>query len=136
MRVQDVGRFLVRPVGQSDPRRVTSTHDEAALLVDVIDVGAIPVLRLIGELDVGGAAKVLEHGTRVLRAHDAGSALAVDLADLTFCDSCGVRVLYQLQQHATELDEVVILRSPQPIVRRVLELTGMTELFTVLPSSS
>jgi anti-sigma B factor antagonist len=115
---------------------MTSTQGEVGLLVDVVDGGGVPVLRLAGELDMQGTMKLLERGMRLLAAHGSGSVVTIDLSDLTFCDSCGVRALYQLQQHAVALDEIVVLRSPRRIVRRVLELTGMTELFTVLPSSS
>jgi anti-sigma B factor antagonist len=115
---------------------MTSTQGEIGLLVDVVDGEGMPVLRLAGELDMQGTMKLLEHGMRVLAKHDAGSVVTIDLTDLNFCDSCGLRALYQLQQHAAALDEILVLRSPRRIVRRVLELTGMTELFTVLPSAS
>jgi anti-anti-sigma factor len=78
------------------------------------------VLRLEGELDLAAeerAATALRN--RPLTAND----LVIDLSGVTFMDSTGIRVLETVAMGPEAIR--VILRSPQPLVRRVLELVGI-----------
>src|SRR5689334_13976024 len=112
---------------------MTTTQGEPSLLVDVVTIDGVPAVRLVGELDLNGAGKLLDAGMRLLEQPDAGPVVVIDVAELAFCDSSGLHILHQLQRNAAALDRTVMLRSPQPIVRRVLQLTGMDEIITTLP---
>jgi anti-sigma B factor antagonist len=83
------------------------------------------VLALEGELDVAKAADAQKRMLRLdLRR---GAQLVLDLSELTFMDSTGIRVILQAEQYARMHGaELVILRPPDDVMR-VLELVGLDE---------
>ena len=78
-----------------------------------------------GEVDMHTAGQVVDAVEEV-----AGTAV-VDLSAVTFIDSRGIRGLLQAQRALRERGDELILRDPSSSVRRVLELTGMTDVFPV-----
>ncbi|HUB75788.1 MAG TPA: STAS domain-containing protein [Solirubrobacteraceae bacterium] len=85
------------------------------------------VLTLAGELDSASAAKL---GAAARAAVTSGSARVVfELAGLRFMDSAGLAVLITTARDAGHVE----LRDPSPIVRRLIEATGLTSVFEVLP---
>ena len=58
-------------------------------------------------------------------------AITVDLADVHFVDSSGIAVLVAAAKRLRDRDDELIVQSPPPIVRKVLEMTGVTKLLTV-----
>lgn len=56
-----------------------------------------------------------------------GAKIAIDLSELTFMDSSGIAVFVQAKN---ELGDSIVLTRPQPNVRRVVEIAGLSELFT------
>jgi len=87
------------------------------------------VLSVFGELDMTTAPLLLE---TVGIALDGEGTVVLDLAGMTFIDSQGIKVLVEANKRA-QLDRVrrVVLRSPQPQARKVLEMTGLAKLLTV-----
>ena len=80
------------------------------------------LLRLIGELDL-----VSEPVLANALAEADGAPLRIDLSELAFMDSTGLRALLGLQREHAD----VKLRGPlQPAVQRLLELT---QTLTILP---
>ena len=79
-------------------------------------------LCLTGELDAA-AAPALEAGLALVEHH---SDLVLDLSRLTFLDAADVGVLVDTAGALQEGDHLV-LRSPRGIVRRVIDLLGLTE---------
>jgi anti-sigma B factor antagonist len=57
------------------------------------------------------------------------SGLVVDLADVTYCDSCGLRVLLGAQHRAEEAGATFALRGAQGQPARALRLTGLDQVF-------
>nr|WP_241670704.1 STAS domain-containing protein [Streptomyces lavendulae] len=51
--------------------------------------------------------------------------LVLDLADVPFMDSSGLRVIIRTVNDMRNVDGSVSLAAPTPVVRRVLDLTGM-----------
>ena len=93
-----------------------TTGDEAALA-------------LCGELDLATAPDFERAWEQMLRAPIA--ALMIDLADLEFLDSSGLRALNDARV-ATEARQVRFsLFAPSSAVRRVFEVTGMGSLFDI-----
>ncbi len=87
------------------------------------------VLRLSGELDMAsapGLARVLD------TALDAQpTSIALDLTDLAFLDSCGIRVLITACRRARSEDSSITLRSPCRSVLKSLSLTGVDRLMEI-----
>jgi anti-sigma B factor antagonist len=94
---------------------------------------ATPVLHLAlsGEIDLrrGGELR------RIADAYDRGDVpcVHVDLADVTFLDSTGLAFLARLVRTATSRGGEVVVSGPQPIVRRVLQASGLLEILRVEP---
>jgi anti-anti-sigma factor len=85
------------------------------------------VVSLAGELDSTNADALRDAVASVVAARP--ERLVFDLAGLRFMDSAGIAVLISA---AADVD-VVELRNPSEIVRRVIELTGLTTVFRVEP---
>jgi anti-anti-sigma factor len=65
-----------------------------------------------------------------------GPCIELDLRDVTFMDSAGLRVLEAVHLRLGQLPEAVILRDPTPAVQRLLHLAGMEGLFAVRTAAS
>jgi anti-anti-sigma factor len=89
------------------------------------DPDGTPVLRVSGQLDISNASTLED---ALMKAAEAKSRTIVfDLAELEFMDSAGISVLVRARSEVGE----VRLRNPSPIVRRLIEITGLAE---ILPS--
>src|SRR3954447_22070388 len=92
------------------------------MYVEVERGNGAPVVRPVGELDVATAPEL----ERVLKdLLDRHWAVVVDLGDVTFADCAGLRPI----RWALGQPYLVSLRLPRvtPLMRRLLELTGLTE---------
>jgi anti-sigma B factor antagonist len=92
-----------------------------------LDHSGAQVVVLSGELDSSSAASLQERMATI--APRPAQRLIFDLASLRFMDSAGIAVLLG----AAETGSSVSLRSPSPIIRRVLEITGLFDVFTIEP---
>lgn len=59
------------------------------------------------------------------------TVVVVDCAGLDFCDSTGLNALLRAQARAEAQGSRIELARPRPLVLRMLELTGVTEAFTL-----
>jgi anti-sigma B factor antagonist len=83
------------------------------------------VLALTGEIDIANVDEVAES----VRAELAAGPVLVDLAELSFIDSSGLRMLAELVRDSREAGwSLTIGRDLTQAVRRLLEITGMIEL--------
>lgn len=101
-----------------------SENDEPPVEVSIepgADENGDPVLVLGGELDTANAS-TFEAAVASVAAHDP-RRLTFDLRGLRFIDSAGIAILVAL---AAKVE--VRLRNPSPIVRRVIEATGLTDV--------
>lgn len=78
--------------------------------------------RLVGELDLDSVDELSE---RLQPQVAARGDLRLDLSELTFIDSSGIRALFQL--NAQLEDGSVILERPSPFARRVMGVLGVGE---------
>ena len=84
----------------------------------------VVVVALAGDLDLDGEEQVVAEVQRVLR--DETPIALLDLAEVDFIDSSGVRALLRLNRaHGDRVRLGPISGS----VRRVLDIAGVTELF-------
>lgn len=100
----------------------------------LLEIVALPgpqtTLTLVGELDPG-TAPILDERLTELAADAAVTSVVVDLSQITFLDSSGVRALVAGNHALTSRSAELVLRGPSPNVRRVLEITGLTQLLTM-----
>ena len=89
----------------------------AGLRVEVLDDGSF---RLAGELDMATAA---EFHRSVAACLDGQGEVVLDLSDLTFLGSDGIRAFLILAGQIRPRQ--VVLRAPQPQTARVLEIVGV-----------
>jgi anti-anti-sigma factor len=90
--------------------------------------GAI-VVRLAGEVDVAASGAVR---SRVDGA--AGGALVVELSEVTFVDSSGLRELLRAGMECERRGGRLLLAGVPPILERLLGLTGTAAMFDVAPT--
>ena len=81
-------------------------------------------LRLSGEIDMA-SAPALEEALLVALAD--GRPVTVDMQDVTFIDSSGLKAIVSTAAEST-LPAPLTVKDPSPAVRRVLELFGMEQL--------
>jgi anti-anti-sigma factor len=85
-----------------------------------------PVLSLAGDLDVTTVALLRQAAAEAFDEHT-GPQLSVDAGQLEFCDSVGIASLVKLREQCDQLGWTLHVSDVQPYVRRVLQLTGLTE---------
>src|SRR5206468_1727423 len=99
------------------------------LQVIVTDGGSGHEVRLLGELDMATASRLRDE---LLRLAAGGATMeTVDMAQLAFIDSTGLSVLVSALKRLRAQGGDIALRSPSPSTRKVLEITGLTEVFSI-----
>ena len=89
------------------------------------DAGGLAVIELIGEIDLSNADAVrasLE--STVSTSHD---RIVFELARLDFLDSSGIALVLWAAAQARSVE----LRRPSDIVRRIIEVTGLSEILNM-----
>ena len=98
--------------------------------VEVREEAGATVLVVTGELDLRTSPELED---RLTRAFDAGAELVIlDLRQIEFMDSTGLRVLLSAHQRAHESGRRFALVKGADQVERVLTLTGVRDLLTVV----
>jgi anti-sigma B factor antagonist len=85
------------------------------------------VVRVTGEVDMSNAGDIREVVDQVTAT--GVDRLIFDLGGLEFIDSSGLAVLLAAAQRVPSVQ----LRNPSPIVRRVVEVTGLSETLPTEP---
>jgi anti-sigma B factor antagonist len=99
----------------------------SALSADLADDGLVPVIRLRGELDISSVELVRALVDEVRERHP--ERVIVDLGGLDFMDSSGLALLLKLAGQVGRLE----LRNPTPIIRRVVEMMGLSGTLLIEP---
>jgi anti-sigma B factor antagonist len=99
------------------------------LRVDVSEVDGQRIIRLTGDVDAYSSAQLRDRLTRLI--DDGAESVVLDLAGLQFLDSTGLGVLVGAQKRLTQAGGELVLRSPRAGARRVFELTGLDQIFTI-----
>jgi anti-sigma B factor antagonist len=87
------------------------------------------VVTLDGDLDAASAAG------KVLAATAGGRRVIVDLEAVEFIDCCAMGALVQVLMAARCAGGDVLLAAPPAAVRRLLVLTGLTDVFSIEASA-
>jgi anti-sigma B factor antagonist len=101
--------------------------DKATCVVGVSEEDGTSVIRLSGELDMVTAERVRSAVEAALSS--ASERLVFDISGLEFMDSSGIALLVSATRKARKVE----VRHPTPIVRRLIELTGLTEILLMVP---
>jgi anti-sigma B factor antagonist len=100
------------------------------LKVTTRPAGADVVVAVQGEIDLYTAPKLHAELERAL-ASGGPRRLFVDLSGVDFCDSTGANVLLAAHRDAGECGGELVLAAPRPVVRKILHVTGLDNVFTV-----
>jgi anti-anti-sigma factor len=102
----------------------------AQLSIDTSSVrpGTVGVA-VAGEIDLS-TADVLHAGLLAVLSAELPERIEVDLAKVTFMDCGGLTVLVAVGNAAARTGCQLRITSPQPVVRRILDLTGLLDVLT------
>ena len=88
------------------------------------------IVALAGEIDLYTAPRLQSELAAALASGDP-ARLVVDMSAVEFCDSTGMNVLLAAHRRASEQGGSLELAGP-PAVRKILQVTGLETVFTVL----
>lgn len=98
--------------------------NDRPLMVSVHRWGPRAHVVVVGEFDFN-AVDVFETAVAGLRRTAECAVTELNLADLRFLDCAGVAAILRLHGDVTAGGRAFVIVDPQPIVRRVLDLTGV-----------
>ncbi len=102
--------------------------DDAAAIASITKMVASKehaVVAISGELDISNVDGLRAQFETILEL--APQTLVIDVRELKFMDSSGIALFVQLAIRTGALS----IRNPSPLIRRVLEATGVAELLGV-----
>jgi anti-sigma B factor antagonist len=88
------------------------------------------VVTATGELDLYTAPRLQTALAALLRGQE--RRVVVDLSGVEFCDSTGMNVLLTAMKRLKEQGGAFELAGPRPAVRRILQVTGLDSVFTIV----
>ncbi|MBO8138552.1 MAG: anti-sigma F factor antagonist [Desulfotomaculum sp.] len=97
--------------------------------------GSILLVRLNGELDLGVANKLRTELDSALENHDARNII-FNLANVTYIDSTGLGLMLGRYKKISRYGGKMALVAPQPQVKRILELSGLTSIINEFKDES
>jgi anti-sigma B factor antagonist len=101
------------------------------LKVSTRSQGSRTIMSLGGEIDLYTAPRL--HGELVsLLSGDSPVQVIVDMSGVEFCDSTGMNVLLAAHRKAREQGGDLELAAPRPAIKKILQVTGLESVFTVL----
>jgi anti-sigma B factor antagonist len=93
------------------------------------------IVTVSGEIDLYTAPRLQGELTAVL---DGGCPVRVmvDMSGVEFCDSTGMNVLLAAMKRARDHGGALDLVGPRPAVRKILQVTGLDSVFTVIDDAT
>lgn len=82
-----------------------------------------------GEIDLYTAPQLRDALVGALE--DGARRLVIDMSRVEFCDSTGISVLLSAMKRSRDKEGDLELVAPKPAVTKVLEVTGLDEVFTI-----
>jgi len=95
------------------------------LLYVEVDYDAATIV-VIGEFDMTGTARFWARVSETLATNP--PSLTVEARGLTFIDSSGLAALIRAREAAKEAGVAFRVSEPSPMLRRIVELTGVVDL--------
>lgn len=100
--------------------------ETARLSIATPDAG---VFVLSGEVDAHTAPQFADHFEPLPTS--IGEPLVLDMSDVSFMDSSGLRVLIELNRRVSEAGASMTVRAPSRSVARIIEISGLSDLIEV-----
>ena len=94
--------------------------------------GQIQVVPVRGELDLALAGSLAARGYAAIGRQ--ARVLLLDVAGVSFCDACGLSALVRIANHADRTGCRYGLIAPQPLVVKILRITGLDQRLPVFTS--
>lgn len=85
-----------------------------------------------GEIDLYTAPRLQSELAAVIAQSAPESRIVVDMSGVEFCDSTGMNVLLSCLRQARERGGELELAAPRPAVKKILQVTGLDSVFTVI----
>jgi anti-anti-sigma factor len=101
--------------------------DEEQLVVTTTSEGGNAIVALAGELDVNTAPQVSDALSQLVAGGEL-SSVVVDVSDLTFVDSTGLRAILAGREQLQASGATLTLDGASGVVERVLDMTGLRGL--------
>jgi anti-sigma B factor antagonist len=101
--------------------------DETARLSVATPEASVYVLS--GEVDAHTAPQFADYFEPLPTVDD--GVLVIDMADVTFMDSSGLRVLIELNRRIGESGASLTVRSPSRSVAKIIEISGLSDIIEV-----
>ncbi len=95
-------------------------------------IGPVLILGLAGDIDLTGAKMFRERIVQILDR--AEQTLLIDFTDVTYINSTGLSVLILAAKRLGKSSGKLALTGVTDSIQRVLKITGLTSLFTILPT--
>ena len=89
------------------------------------------LVRVIGELDLATSPRIETDLLRLIH-EGLGRRLVLDLSELTFLDSTGLRALWRTRQHAQAAGAQLYISAASESVMRVLKVTKLDRVFSLI----
>jgi anti-sigma B factor antagonist len=93
--------------------------------------GERTIVTVAGEIDLYTAPRLHSELATAVSGEGLPRVL-VDMTGVEFCDSTGMNVLLAALRRARERGGELVLAGPRPAVRKILQVTGLESVFTVL----
>jgi anti-anti-sigma factor len=90
--------------------------------------GGVWVVQVKGEIDLASAPELQRVLEEVARSHP--SRVLLELDDVGFLDSSGLRVLVRAQRELESAGSVLVIDGVSAAARTVLEVSGLLEAFS------
>jgi anti-sigma B factor antagonist len=91
------------------------------------------LLRVGGQIDSSKAAEFRKH---LRNARLEGHTSLVDLANVSFIDSAGLRAWLEESEAATNAGVALFIVRPSGVIRRMIEITDTADRLAVVPASN
>ena len=99
------------------------------LVLSTRRVDDLAIVSVGGEVDLETASQLGDHALEALR--DVSPHVLLDLTDVTFMDSTGLKVLLSIQRRADLAGGSFAVAGASRSVRKILTLTGLDQTFTI-----
>jgi anti-anti-sigma factor len=119
-------------VSERQPSDQSAVPPAFAIQATPAQEDGVAVLVISGEADLATSGRFREHVERALDAKAKG--LVADVAEVTFMDSTMLRELLRAHRELEAAGSRFVLAGVQPEVKRLLDLTGTIELFSLAPT--
>ena len=99
------------------------------LVLSTRQVDDLAIVSVGGEVDLETASQLGDHALDALL--DVSPHVLLDLTDVTFMDSTGLKVLLSIQRRADLAGGSFAVAGASRSVRKILTLTGLDQTFTI-----